>query len=80
MRSCHIFALELALFPGWFLPDLRRAAVNPVADAPSLAIPSDAILTFIFSTWVAARIYRVGILMYGKKVTLRELAKWFNQK
>ena len=36
--------------------------------------------TFIFSTWVAARIYRVGILMYGKKVTLRELAKWFNQK
>ena len=40
-------ALELALCPGWFLPDLRRAAVNPVADAPSLAIPSDAILPFV---------------------------------
>ena len=35
-------ALELALCPSWFLPDLRRAAVNPVTDAPSLAIPSDA--------------------------------------
>jgi ABC-2 type transport system permease protein len=32
---------------------------------------------FIFTTWVAARIYRVGVLMYGKKVTFKELAKWF---
>ena len=40
-------ALELALCPGWFLPDLRKAAVNPVADAPSLAIPSNAILPFV---------------------------------
>lgn len=35
---------------------------------------------FIFTTWVASRIYRVGILMYGKKVTYKELAKWFNYK
>lgn len=35
--------------------------------------------TFILSTWMAARIYRVGILMYGKKVTLKELVKWFRQ-
>ena len=31
---------------------------------------------FIFTTWLAARIYRVGILMYGKKVTYKELWKW----
>lgn len=31
---------------------------------------------FIFTTWIAARIYRVGILMYGKKVSWRELSKW----
>jgi ABC-2 type transport system permease protein len=31
---------------------------------------------FIFTTWLAARIYRVGILMYGKKVTWKELSKW----
>lgn len=35
---------------------------------------------FIFTTWVAARIYRVGILMYGKKVSFKELGKWFMYK
>lgn len=35
---------------------------------------------FILTTWVAARIYRVGILMYGKKASYRELMKWFTYK
>ena len=35
---------------------------------------------FIFTTWVASRIYRVGILMYGKKVGFKELGKWFMYK
>ncbi|MFN4880734.1 MAG: ABC transporter permease [Bacteroidota bacterium] len=35
---------------------------------------------FIFTTWLAGRIYRVGILMYGKKVTLKELGKWIFYK
>lgn len=35
---------------------------------------------FIFTTWVASRIYRVGILMYGKKVSFKELSKWFMYK
>ena len=34
------------------------------------------VLGFIGTIWVAARIYRVGILMYGKKTSFRELAKW----
>lgn len=34
------------------------------------------ILTFIGTTWVAGKIYRTGILMYGKKVTYKELWKW----
>ena len=34
------------------------------------------IITFLFVIWVAAKIYRVGILMYGKKVTYKELYKW----
>jgi ABC-2 type transport system permease protein len=38
------------------------------------------ILGFLFTTWVAARIYRVGILMYGKKASYKELAKWFMYK
>lgn len=32
--------------------------------------------TFIFVVWFAAKIYRVGILMYGKKPSWKELYKW----
>ena len=32
--------------------------------------------TFIAMTWVAAKIYRTGILMYGKKLTYKEIFKW----
>jgi ABC-2 type transport system permease protein len=28
------------------------------------------------ATWLAARIYRVGLLMYGKRPSLRELRRW----
>ncbi|ULT26091.1 hypothetical protein KUH03_03820 [Sphingobacterium sp. E70] len=38
------------------------------------------ILTFLLITWVAARIYRVGILIYGKKASFKEIIKWFNYK
>lgn len=34
------------------------------------------ILGFIVCVWLAAKVYRTGILMYGKKVTPRELFKW----
>lgn len=37
-------------------------------------------LGFIGTTWLAARIYRVGILMYGKKVNYKELSKWIFYK
>jgi ABC-2 type transport system permease protein len=36
--------------------------------------------TIILITWVSAKIYRTGILMYGKKVTLKEMAKWIKRK
>lgn len=35
---------------------------------------------FILTTWIAARIYRVGILMYGKKASFKELVKWFKYR
>ena len=34
------------------------------------------IASFIATTWLAGRIYRTGILMYGKKATYREIWKW----
>ncbi len=39
------------------------------------------LIASIFGTvWLAGRIYRVGLLMYGKKVTYRELGKWLFYK
>lgn len=35
---------------------------------------------FFFTVWIAGRIYRTGILMYGKKPTWRELGKWIFYK
>ncbi|MGJ8592483.1 MAG: ABC transporter permease [Aquaticitalea sp.] len=34
------------------------------------------VATFAFTVWFAAKIYRVGILMYGKKPSYKELFKW----
>lgn len=34
------------------------------------------ILGFLASSWVAGRIYRTGILMYGKKIKLKEVFRW----
>ncbi len=34
------------------------------------------ILAFLFTTWLAGKIYRTGILMYGKKPTYKEIWKW----
>jgi ABC-2 type transport system permease protein len=34
------------------------------------------VVTFMFTVWFAAKIYRVGILMYGKKPSYKELIKW----
>ena len=34
------------------------------------------VLSFVGSTWIAGKIYRTGILMYGKKVTWKEMWKW----
>jgi len=35
---------------------------------------------FMFTTWVAGRIYRVGILMHGTKINYKVMAKWFMMK
>ena len=38
------------------------------------------ILGFLFFTWLSAKIYRTGILMYGKKITWKEMIKWAFRK
>ena len=36
--------------------------------------------TAILFVWISARIYRIGILMYGKKPTLKDMLKWMRYK
>lgn len=61
---------------------LLSSIVMPVRlpfDPPLWQIAVSVISLIIFSilfVWLAARIYRVGILMYGKKASFKELAKW----
>ncbi|MBK8339550.1 MAG: ABC transporter permease [Flavobacteriales bacterium] len=55
-----------------------RVAMGSVLESPWQLVLSMVLLvgTFIFTTWLAARIYRTGILMYGKKVSWREMGRW----
>jgi ABC-2 type transport system permease protein len=38
------------------------------------------IATFLFFTWIAGKIYRTGILLYGKKPSWKEMMKWVFRK
>ncbi|QCD61636.1 ABC transporter permease [Tenacibaculum maritimum] len=38
------------------------------------------LITFVIMVWLAAKIYRVGILMYGKKPSYKDLWKWIKYK
>jgi len=53
----------------------RIAVHQPPAWQIALAI-ADLILTTLAILWFAARIYRVGILMYGKRPNLPEILRW----
>ena len=50
---------------------LEAAANFSIFTAVSLLVGG-----FIGSIWLSSRIYRVGILMYGKKPRLKDIARW----
>jgi ABC-2 type transport system permease protein len=71
------FSTSLSLVP-FFAPMLmflRVAAAPPPAWQLVLSVVL-CLGTIVLTTWVAARIYRVGILMYGKRATLPEMMRW----
>ena len=56
-----------------------RMTATPVPVLTVLASLAGVALAALAAIWLAARIYRVGLLMYGKRPTLRELLRWVRQ-
>ena len=64
-------------------PIVMLVRVSMGAEGLALEIITSMVLliaTFIGTTWVAGRIYRTGILMYGKKASYKEMFKWLRHK
>lgn len=55
---------------------VAAAEVPPAELAGSLAILG---ATMMFVVWGSARVYRIGILMYGKRPSMKELLRWARQ-
>ena len=72
-RLAHLMSLIPFSAPVAVPLRLTLTTVPPREIALSLAILAVACYVAV---WVAARIYRVGLLMYGKRPTLPELARW----
>ncbi len=70
-------SVTLSLIP-FFTPILMFLRISVLAP-PAWQIALSIVLTFaavLGVTWVSARIYRVGILMYGKRPTFPEILRW----
>jgi len=68
-----VFASLFPLFSPIIMP--ARLAFDPPWWQIVLSI-GIMLLTVWFFIWLTSRIYRVGILMYGKKATIKEMIKW----
>ncbi len=74
------FAVVTSLIP-FFTPVIMSARLPFGVPAWQIALSMvDLVIGFLFTTWLAGKIYRTGILMYGKKVTFKELGKWLFYK
>jgi len=71
--SLAVFASMFPLFSPIIMP--ARLAFDPPWWQIVLSIVI-MLCTVWFFIWLTGRIYRVGILMYGKKATIREMIKW----
>jgi len=71
--SLAVWASIFPLFSPIVMP--ARLAFNPPLWQLALSMIL-LIATTLFIVWISAKIYRVGILMYGKKASFKELWKW----
>jgi ABC-2 type transport system permease protein len=75
--SLAVWSSIFPLFSPIVMP--ARLPFNPPIWQIALSV-SLLLVTVVALVWLAGRIYRVGILMYGKKVTFKELGKWLFYK
>jgi len=73
--SAFSVTLSLVPFSAPIAMPVRWAAGNLPSYEIALSLGILA-LSIVAVTWIAARIYRVGILMTGKRPSLRELVRW----
>jgi ABC-2 type transport system permease protein len=57
-----------------------RLSLVPVSSGEILASLAINTLACVAALWLASRIYRVGILMYGKRATIAEVARWIGRR
>ena len=72
-----MLAMLLSLIP--FTSPILMVVRMTVTDVPFWQMALSFLLLvggFIGSIWISSRIYRVGILMYGKKASLKDLIRW----
>lgn len=74
-------SVALSLIP-FFSPIVMFARINLSAPPFPEILASVAILivTILFFIWIVSKIYRVGILMYGKRPNLAEIMRWMRYK
>jgi ABC-2 type transport system permease protein len=74
----------LARFGAWFpltapiVMPMRMAMVSTSA-LEVAAVLAGLAVTCVVVLWASARVYRVGLLMYGKRPSLAELGRWVRQ-
>jgi len=56
-----------------------RMTLTTVSMVELILVLAGIAITCALAVWLAARIYRVGLLMYGKRPTMRELARWIRR-
>lgn len=72
-----IFGSMFPLFSPIIMP--ARLAFDPPMWQVALSVLI-LIVSIVFFVWMAGKIYRTGILMYGKKVSFKEIGKWLFYK
>jgi len=76
-----LISVVLSLFP-FFSPMLMFLRIN-VSQPPFYQILLSIglmLASIVLCTWLVAKIYRVGILMYGKKANLKDIVRWIRYK